>query len=129
MSIENNPAIEILNTVVEMKGGYPFILVLTGFLTCIGLVFIIAYLVDYVENGCLMDGFNWLVALVFIFGAFSGVNLYAMQHPVEFIYYEVKFTDSDHFSLTDYEKLQENYTVVSIEGKIYTLKDRVDKDG
>ena len=74
-----------------------------------------------------MDGFCFVVAATIIFCGVIGLNLYAMKHPVEIISYEVRFTDPNHFSLTDYEKLEENY-VISREGKIYTLKERVDKD-
>lgn len=129
MLIENNPAIEILNTTIKLKGGDPFALVITGFLVCVGLVFIIAYIMDYVKNGCFMEGFVWLVSLTLFFGLITGLNLYAMQHSVEVVYYEVKFTDPEHFSLAEYEELQEYYDVVSIDGKIYTLKEKIDKDG
>ena len=72
-------------------------------------------------------GFGWLLGMTILIGTISGLNLYAMKHPVEVISYEVRFTDPDHFSLTDYENLEENY-IISREGKIYTLKERVDKD-
>ena len=74
-----------------------------------------------------MDGIGFVIASIIVFSVIAGFNIYAMKHPVEIISYEVRFTDPDHFSLTEYEKLEENY-IVSREGKIYTLKERVDKD-
>ena len=127
MSIENNPAIEILNTVVRNNGGSLFGLVITGLLTIIGIIFIIAFLVDWLKNCAPMDGFGWLLGLTLLFGAVTGINAYALKHSVEVISYEVRFTDPDHFSLSDYEKLEENY-IISREGKIYTFKERDNKD-
>lgn len=127
MSIENNPAIEILNTVVTTKGGDGFVFIVAGILTLTGIISVIAFIVDWWQTGSLMDGFGWLLGTTILIGTISGLNLYAMKHPVEIISYEVRFTDPDHFSLTEYEKLEENY-IVSREGKIYTLKERVDKD-
>lgn len=127
MSIENNPAIEILNTVVTTKNGDSFVLAISIAIVLIGIICICAYIVDWF-NGCgSMDGFGAIVAATIIFCGIAGFNVYAMKHPVEVISYEVRFTDPDHFSLTDYEKLEENY-IISREGKIYTLKERVDKD-
>ena len=74
-----------------------------------------------------MTGFGAIVAATILFCVIAGFNIYAMKHPVEIISYEVRFTDPDHFSLTDYEKLEENY-IISREGKIYTFKERADKD-
>lgn len=128
MSIENNPAIEVLNTVVTMKDGDPFVLVVSVVIVLTGIICMIAFIVDWVKGCGSMDGFGFIIAATIIFSVFTGFNIYAMKHPVEVISYEVRFTDPDHFSLTDYEKLQENYTVVSVDGKIYTLKERVDKD-
>lgn len=128
MSIENNPAIEILNTVVTMKNGDSFVLAISIAIVLIGIICICAYIVDWFKGCGSMDGFCFVVAATIIFSVITGFNVYAMKHPVEVISYEVRFTDPDHFSLTDYEKLQENYTVVSVDGKIYTLKERVDKD-
>lgn len=128
MSIENNPAIEVLNTVVTMKDGDPFVLVVSVVIVLTGIICMIAFIVDWVKGCGSMDGFGFIIAATIIFSVVTGFNVYAMKHPVEVISYEVRFTDPDHFSLTDYEKLQENYTVVSVDGKIYTLKERVDKD-
>lgn len=128
MSIENNPAIEILNTVVTTKDGNPFVLVVSVVIVLTGIICMIAFIVDWVKGCGSMDGFGFIIAATIIFGVVTGFNVYAMKHPVEVIYYEVRFTDPDHFSLSDYEKLQENYTVVSVDGKIYTLKERIDKD-
>lgn len=128
MSIENNPAIEILNTVVTTKDGDPFVLVVSVVIVLTGIICMIAFIVDWVKGCGSMDGFGFIIAATIIFSVVTGFNVYAMKHPVEVISYEVRFTDPDHFSLTDYEKLQENYTVVSVDGKIYTLKERVDKD-
>lgn len=128
MSIENNPAIEILNTVVTMKDGDPFVLVVSVVIVLTGIICMIAFIVDWVKGWGSMDGFGFIIAAIIIFSVITGFNVYAMKHPVEVISYEVRFTDPDHFSLTDYEKLQENYTVVSVDGKIYTLKERADKD-
>lgn len=128
MSIENNPAIEILNTVVTMKDGDLFVLVVSVVIVLTGIICMIAFIVDWVKGCGSMDGFGFIIAATIIFSVVTGFNVYAMKHPVEVISYEVRFTDPDHFSLTDYEKLQENYTVVSVDGKIYTLKERVDKD-
>lgn len=128
MSIENNPAIEVLNTVVTMKDGDPFVLVISVVIVLTGIICMIAFIVDWVKGCGSMDGFGFIIAATIIFSVITGFNVYAMKHPVEVISYEVRFTDPDHFSLTDYEKLQENYTVVSVDGKIYTLKERVDKD-
>lgn len=128
MSIENNPAIEVLNTVVSMKDGDPFVLVVSVVIVLTGIICMIAFIVDWVKGCGSMDGFGFIIAATIIFSVITGFNVYAMKHPVEVISYEVRFTDPDHFSLTDYEKLQENYTVVSVDGKIYTLKERVDKD-
>ena len=127
MSIENNPAIEILNTVVTTKGGNGFVFIVAGILTLTGIISVIVFIVDWWQTGSLMDGFGWFLGMTILIGTISGLNLYAMKHPVEIISYEVRFTDPDHFSLTEYEKLEENY-IVSREGKIYTLKERVDKD-
>lgn len=127
MSIENNPAIEILNTVVTTKNGDSFVLAISIAIVLIGIICICAYIVDWIKRCGSMDGFGAIVAATIIFCGIAGLNLYAMKHPVEIISYEVRFTDPNHFSLTDYEKLEENY-VISREGKIYTLKERVDKD-
>lgn len=127
MSIENNPAIEILNTVTTMKDGDPFVLAISIAIVLIGIICICAYIVDWFKGCGSMDGFYFIVAATIIFCVVIGVDLYAMKHPVEIISYEVRFTDPDHFSLTDYEKLEENY-IVSREGKIYTLKEMGDKD-
>lgn len=127
MSIENNPAIEILNTVVTTKNGDSFVLAISIAIVLIGIICICAYIVDWFKGCGSMDGFCFVVAATIIFRGIIGFNLYAMKHPVEIISYEVRFTDPDHFSLTDYEKLEENY-VISREGKIYTLKERADKD-
>ena len=127
MSIENNPAIEVLNTVVTMKDGDPFVLVISVVIVLTGIICMIAFIVDWVKGCGSMDGFGFIIAATIIFSVITGFNVYAMKHPVEVISYEVRFTDPDHFSLTDYEKLEENY-IISREGKIYTLKERVDKD-
>ena len=127
MSIENNPAIEILNTVVTTKNGDSFVLAISIAIVLIGIICICAYIVDWIKRCGSMDGFGAIVAATIIFCGIAGFNVYAMKHPVEIISYEVRFTDPNHFSLTDYEKLEENY-VISREGKIYTLKERVDKD-
>lgn len=127
MSIENNPAIEILNTVVTTKDGDPFVLVVSVIIVLTGIICMIAFIVDWVKGCGSMDGFGFIIAATIIFSVITGFNVYAMKHPVEVISYEVRFTDPDHFSLTDYEKLQENY-VISREGKIYTLKEIGDKD-
>ena len=127
MSIENNPAIEVLNTVVTMKDGDLFVLVVSVVIVLTGIICMIAFIVDWVKGCGSMDGFGFIIAATIIFSVVTGFNVYAMKHPVEIISYEVRFTDPDHFSLTDYEKLEENY-VISREGKIYTLKERVDKD-
>ena len=128
MSIENNPAIEILNTVVTTKDGDLFVLTFSIFIVLCGIICICAYIVDWFKGCGSMDGlFGFVVVATIIFCGVIGFNLYAMKHPVEVISYEVRFTDPDHFSLTDYENLEENY-IVSREGKIYTLKERVDKD-
>lgn len=127
MSIENNPAIEILNTVVTMKDGDPFVLVVSVVIVLTGIICMIAFIVDWVKGCGSMDGFGFIIAATIIFSVITGFNVYAMKHPVETISYEVRFTDPDHFSLTDYEKLEEDY-IVSRKGKIYTLKERVDKD-
>lgn len=126
MSIENNPAIEILNTVVNMKDGDPFVLVISIVIVLTGITCMIAFIVDWFKGCGSMDGFGFIIAAIIIFGVFAGFNIYAMKHPVEIISYEVRFTDPDHFSLTDYEKLEEDY-IVSREGKIYTLKERADR--
>lgn len=127
MSIKNNPTIEILNTVVTMKDGDPFVLVVSVVIVLTGIICMIAFIVDWVKGCGSMDGFGFIIAATIIFSVITGFNVYAMKHPVEVISYEVRFTDPDHFSLTDYEKLEENY-IISREGKIYTLKERVDKD-
>lgn len=127
MSIENNPAIEILNTVVTTKDGEPFVLVVSIAIVLCGIAGICAFIVDWVKRRGSMDGFCAIVIATIIFGVIAGFNVYAMRHPVEVISYEVRFTDTDQFSLTDYEKLEENY-IISREGKIYTFKERVDKD-
>ena len=127
MSIKNNPAIEVLNTVVNIKDGDPFVLVISIVIVLIGIVLMIAFIVDWFKGCGSMDGFGFIIAATIVFGVIAGLNFYAMKHPVEVISYEVRFTDPDHFSLTDYEKLEENY-INSREGKIYTFKERVDKD-
>lgn len=127
MSIENNPAIEILNTVVTTKDGEPFVLVVSIAIVLCGIACICAFIVDWINRCESMDGVGAIVAATIIFCGIAGFNVYAMKHPVEIISYEVRFTDPDHFSLTDYEKLEENY-VISREGKIYTLKEIGDKD-
>lgn len=127
MSIENNPAIEVLNTVVTTKNGDLFVLVVSIIIVLCGIAGICLYIIDWVKRCGSMDGFIAIIAATIIFCVIAGLNIYAMKHPVEIISYEVRFTDPDHFSLTDYEKLEENY-IVSREGKIYTLKERVDKD-
>lgn len=127
MSIENNPAIEILNTIVTTKDGDPFVLVISVVIVLTGIICMIAFIVDWVKGCGSMDGFGFIIAATIIFSVVTGFNVYAMKHPVEVISYEVRFTDPDHFSLTDYEKLEENY-IISREGKIYTFKERVDKD-
>lgn len=127
MSIENNPAIEVLNTVTTTKDGDLFILICSIFIVLCGIACICAFIVDWVTSRASMDGFCAIVVATIIFCVIAGFNVYAMKHPVEVISYEVRFTDPDHFSLTDYENLEENY-IISREGKIYTLKERVDKD-
>lgn len=127
MSIENNPAIEVLNTVTTTSNGNMFILIMSVVIVVIGIAGICVFIVDWVKRRGSMDGFCAIVAATIIFCGIAGFNVYAMKHPVEIISYEVRFTDPDHFSLTDYEKLEEDY-IVSREGKIYTLKERVDKD-
>lgn len=127
MSIENNPAIEVLNTVTTTKDGDLFILICSIFIVLCGIACICAFIVDWIKRCGSMDGFGFIIAATILFGVIAGFNVYAMRHPVEVISYEVRFTDPDHFSLTDYEKLEENY-IISREGKIYTLKGRVDKD-
>lgn len=127
MSIENNPAIEILNTVTTTSNGNMFILIMSVVIVVIGIAGICVFIVDWVKRRGSMDGFCAIIVATIIFCVIAGFNVYAMKHPVEIISYEVRFTDPDHFSLTDYEKLEEDY-IVSREGKIYTLKERVDKD-
>lgn len=127
MSIENNPAIEVLNTVTTTSNGNMFILIMSIVIVVIGIAGICAFIVDWVKRRGSMDGFCAIIVATIIFCVIAGFNVYAMKHPVEIISYEVRFTDPDHFSLTDYEKLEENY-IVSRKGKIYTLKERVDKD-
>lgn len=127
MSIENNPAIEILNTVVTTKDGNSFVLAISIVIVLTGIICMIAFIVDWVKGCGSMEGFGFIIAATIIFSVITGFNVYAMKHPVEVISYEVRFIDPDHFSLTDYEKLEENY-IVSREGKIYTFKERVDKD-
>lgn len=127
MSIENNPAIEILNTVTTTSNGNMFILIMSIVIVVIGIAGICAFIVDWVKRRGSMDGFCAIIVATIIFCVIAGFNVYAMKHPVEIISYEVRFTDPDHFSLTDYEKLEEDY-IVSRKGKIYTLKERVDKD-
>ena len=127
MSIENNPAIEVLNTVTTTSNGNMFILIMSIVIVVIGIAGICTFIVDWVKRNGSMDGFCAIVIATIIFCVIAGFNVYAMKHPVEIISYEVRFTDPDHFSLTDYEKLEEDY-IVSREGKIYTLKERVDKD-
>lgn len=127
MSIENNPAIEILNTVVNMKDGDPFVLVISVVIVVVGIAGICTFIVDWVKRRGSMDGFCAIIIATIVFCGIAGFNVYAMKHPVETISYEVRFTDPDHFSLTEYEELEENY-IVSREGKIYILKERVDKD-
>lgn len=127
MSIENNPAIEILNTVVTTKNGDPFVLAISIFIVLCGIACICVFIVDWIKRCGSMDGISFVIPAIIVFSVIAGFNIYAMKHPVEVISYEVRFTDPDHFSLTEYEKLEENY-IVSREGKIYTLKERVDKD-
>lgn len=127
MSIENNPAIEVLNTVTTTSNGNMFVLVVSVVIVLTGIICMIAFIVDWVKGCGSMDGFGFIIAATILFGVIAGFNVYAMRHPVEVISYEVRFTDPDHFSLTEYEKLEENY-VISREGKIYTLKKRLDKD-
>lgn len=127
MSIENNPAIEILNTVVTTKDGDPFVLAISIFIVLCGIACICVFIVDWIKRCGSMDGISFVIPAIIVFSVIAGFNIYAMKHPVEIISYEVRFTDPDHFSLTEYEKLEENY-IVSREGKIYTLKERVDKD-
>ena len=127
MSIKNNPAIEILNTVVTTKDGDPFVLAISIFIVLCGIACICVFVVDWIKRCGSMDGISFVIPAIIVFSVIAGFNIYAMKHPVEIISYEVRFTDPDHFSLTEYEKLEENY-IVSREGKIYTLKERVDKD-
>lgn len=127
MSIKNNPAIEILNTVVTTKDGDPFVLAISIFIVLCGIACICVFIVDWIKRCGSMDGISFVIPAIIVFSVIAGFNIYAMKHPVEIISYEVRFTDPDHFSLTEYEKLEENY-IVSREGKIYTLKERVDKD-
>lgn len=127
MSIENNPAIEVLNTVVTTKNGNLFVLICSIIVVLCGIACICVFIVDWIKRCGSMDGFGAIVAATIIFCGIAGFNVYAIKHPVEIISYEVRFTDPDHFSLTDYEKLEENY-VISRERKIYTLKERVNKD-
>lgn len=127
MSIENNPAIEVLNTVTTTKDGDLFILICSIFIVLCGIACICVFIVDWIKRCGSMDGFGAIVVATIIFCGIAGFNVYAMKHPVETISYEVRFTDPDHFSLTEYEELEENY-IVSREGKIYTLKERADKD-
>lgn len=127
MSIENNPAIEVLNIVTTTSNGNMFVLVVSVVIVLTGIICMIAFIVDWVKGCGSMDGFGFIIAATILFGVIAGFNVYAMRHPVEVISYEVRFTDPDHFSLTEYEKLEENY-VISREGKIYTLKERLDKD-
>lgn len=127
MSIENNAAIEILNTVVTTKDGDPFVLAISIFIVLCGIACICVFIVDWIKRCGSMDGISFVIPAIIVFSVIAGFNIYAMKHPVEIISYEVRFTDPDHFSLTEYEKLEENY-IVSREGKIYTLKERVDKD-
>ena len=127
MSIENNPAIEVLNTVTTTSNGNMFILIMSVVIVVIGIAGICVFIVDWVKRRGSMDGFCAIIIATIVFCGIAGFNVYAMKHPVETISYEVRFTDPDHFSLTDYEKLEEDY-IVSREGKIYTLKEMGDKD-
>lgn len=127
MSIENNPAIEILNTTVTIKNGSLFVLIVSIVIVLCGIACMCVFIVDWIKRCGSMDGFGAIVVATAIFYGIAGFNIYAMKHPVEVISYEVRFTDPDHFSLTEYEELEENY-IVSREGKIYTLKERADKD-
>lgn len=127
MSIENNPAIEILNTVVTTKNGDPFALVICTAIAFFGIICVLAFIVDWIKSYSSMEGFGWLLGLTLFFSVIAGINIYALKHPVEVVSYEIRFTDPDHFSLSDYEKLEESY-IISREGKIYTLKERADKD-
>jgi hypothetical protein len=127
MSIENNPAIEILNTTVTIKNGSLFFLIASIVIVLCGIACMCVFIVDWIKRCGSMDGFGAIVVATAIFCGIAGFNIYAMKHPVEVISYEVRFTDPDHFSLTEYEELEENY-IVSREGKIYTLKERADKD-
>lgn len=127
MSIENNPAIEVLNTVTTISNGNMFVLIMSVAIVIVGIAGICTFIVDWVKRRGSMDGFCAIIIATIIFCGIAGFNVYAMKHPVETISYEVRFTDPDHFSLTEYEELEENY-IVSREGKIYTLKERVDKD-
>ena len=119
--------IEVLNTVTTTKDGDLFILICSIFIVLCGIACICLFIVDWIKRCGSMDGFCFVVAATIIFCGIAGFNVYAMKHPVETISYEVRFTDPDHFSLTEYEELEENY-IVSREGKIYTLKERADKD-
>lgn len=127
MSIENNPAIEVLNTVTTTSNGNMFVLIVSVAIVVVGIAGICTFIVDWVKRRGSMDGFCAIIIATILFCVIAGFNVYAMRHPVEVISYEVRFTDPDHFSLTDYEKLEEDY-IVSREGKIYTLKERADKD-
>ena len=126
MSIENNPAIEVLNTVVTTKSGDLFILIFSIVVTLFGIIGICVYIVDWIKRRGSMKGFGFIVVATILFCMIIGITIHSFKHPVEIVTYEVKFTDPDHFSLTEYEKLQDEY-VISREGKIYTLK-RVIKD-
>lgn len=127
MSIENNPAIEVLNTVTTTSNGNMFVLIVSVAIVVVGIAGICTFIVDWVKRRGSMDGFCAIIVATIVFCVIAGFNVYAMKHPVEIISYEVRFTDPDHFSLTEYEELEENY-IVSREGKIYTLKERADKD-
>ena len=98
MSIKNNPAIEILNTVVTTKDGDPFVLAISIFIVLCGIACICVFIVDWFKGCGSLDGlFGFVVVATIIFCGVIGFNLYAMKHPVEVISYEVKFTDPDHF--------------------------------
>lgn len=83
MSIENNPAIEILNTVVATKDGDLFVLTFSIFIVLCGIICICAYIVDWFKGCGSMDGlFGFVVVATIIFCGVIGFNLYAMKHPV-----------------------------------------------
>ena len=83
MSIENNPAIEVLNIVTTTSNGNMFVLIVSVAIVVVGIAGICTFIVDWVKRRGSMDGFCAIIVATIIFCVIAGFNVYAMKLPVD----------------------------------------------